>query len=377
MGPLNGIKVVELAGIGAGPFCAQMMADMGADIIRIDRKSTNGPKKNYKFDVMNRNRRSVALDLKNPVGVNTVLRLIDKADALIEGYRPGVAERLGIGPEVCLGRNAKLVYGRITGWGQDGPLSHAAGHDINFIALSGALHAIGYRNQPPVPSLNMLGDFGGGGMMLAFGIACGIIEAQKSGRGQVIDASMLEGTALMMNLFFGLKAAGEWTDERENNLLDGGAHFYRCYETSDRKWVAIASIEPQFYDLLLKLTGISDTEFLDNMNKHKWPQLIEKLSDVFRAKSRDEWCDILEGSDVCFAPVLSLEEVPDHPHNKARGSFIEVDGIVQAAPAPKFSRTKPDFPKSPPLIGEHNETALKDWGFSKIEVDELKRSCAI
>lgn len=377
MGPLSGIKIVELAGIGAGPFCAQMMADMGADIIRIDRKSTNGQQKKCKFDVMNRNRRSVALDLKNPAGVNTALRLIDKADALIEGFRPGVAERLGIGPEVCLERNAKLVYGRITGWGQDGPLSHAAGHDINFIALSGALHAIGYRNQPPVPPLNMLGDFGGGGMMLAFGIACGILEAQKSGMGQVIDASMLEGAALMMNLFFGLKAAGEWTEERENNLLDGGAHFYRCYETADRKWVAIASIEPQFYNLLLKLTGISDTEFIDNNNKQRWPELKEKLSDIFKNKSRNEWCNILEGSDVCFAPVLSLEEVAGHPHNKARESFIEVDGVVQAAPAPKFSRTQPDFPKPPPFIGEHNETALKDWGFSKMEVDELKRSCAI
>ena len=288
MGPLNGIKVIELAGIGAGPFCAQMMADMGADIIRIDRKGSDVQANSYKFDIMNRNRRSVAVDLKNPAGVNALLRLIDQADALIEGFRPGVTERLGIGPELCIERNPKLVYGRITGWGQDGPLSQAAGHDINFIALSGALHAIGYRNQPPVPPLNMLGDFGGGGMMLAFGIACGILEAQKSGRGQVIDASMLEGTALMMNLFFGFKAAGEWTDERQNNLLDGGAHFYRCYETSDGKWVAIASIEPQFYELLLKYVEISDSEFLDQMNKQKWPKLIEKLADIFKTKSRDE-----------------------------------------------------------------------------------------
>ncbi len=377
MGPLNGIKVIELAGIGAGPFCAQMMADMGADIIRIDRKGSDVLANSNKFDIMNRNRRSVAIDLKNPAGVNAVLRLIDQADALIEGFRPGVTERLGIGPEICIERNPKLVYGRITGWGQDGPLSHAAGHDINFIALSGALHAIGYRNQPPVPSLNMLGDFGGGGMMLAFGIACGILEAQKSGKGQVIDASMLEGTALMMNLFFGLMAAGEWTDERENNLLDGGAHFYRCYETSDGKWVAIASIEPQFYELLLKHAEISDHEFLDHMDKKKWPKFTEKLADIFKTKSRDEWCAIMEGSDVCFAPVLSMSEVADHPHNKDRKSFIEVDGILQATPAPKFSRTQPDLPTPPPIIGEHNETALRDWGFSEYEIDELKRSSAI
>ncbi|MDA3787866.1 MAG: CaiB/BaiF CoA-transferase family protein [Desulfobacula sp.] len=274
-------------------------------------------------------------------------------------------------------RNPKLVYGRITGWGQNGPLSQASGHDINFIALSGELRAFGHRNHRPVPPLKMLGDFGGGGMMLAFGTARGILKVRQSGKGQVVDASMLEGTVFMMNLILGLKAAGEWIEGRENNLLDGGAHFYLCYETSAGKWIAIASIEPQFYELLLKVVEISDPEFLDHMDKQKWPELSVKLEDIFKTKTRDEWCTIMEGSNVCFAPVLSMSEVADHPHNKARKTFIEIDGILQAAPAPKFSRTQPDLPTPPPIAGEHNKTALKGWGFSGYEIDGLQQCGAI
>ncbi|MHC4216082.1 MAG: CaiB/BaiF CoA transferase family protein [Planctomycetota bacterium] len=377
MGPLSGIKVVEIGSIGAGPFCAQMLADMGADIIRVDRQGAREDRNTNKYAVLNRGRRSVAVDLKNPKGVEAVLRLVEQADALVEGFRPGVAERLGIGPDVCLKCNPKLLYGRMTGWGQNGPLARMAGHDINYIALSGALHTFGSRSQPPIPPLNLLGDFGGGGMLLAFGIVCGILESQTSGKGQVVDASMLEGTALMMNLIYGFWASGLWSEQRENNLLDGAAHFYGCYETADGKWVAIGAIEPQFYKRLLKQLKISDPDFDNHEDKQKWPKLKAKFATVFKTKTRDEWCKIMEECDVCFTPVLSMSEVANHPQNKDRNSFIEVDGILQAAPAPKFSRTKPNIPEPPPTPGEHNETVLKDWGFSKAEINNLKKDAAI
>lgn len=376
MGPLKGMKVVEIGSIGPGPFCAQMLADMGADIIRIDRKG-QGAMVQDKYNVLHRGRRSVAIDLKSSDGVDAVLKLIEKADALIEGFRPGVTEKLGIGPVVSLKRNPKLVYGRMTGWGQDGPLAEAAGHDINYIALSGALHCIGKEGEPPPPPLNLIGDFGGGGMMLAFGIMCGLFEVQKSGKGQVVDASMVEGSAIMMNLFYGFLAAGGWSEAKGTNLLDGGAHFYQCYETLDQKWVSVGSIEPQFYALLLKHAGISDADFQNQMDMQKWPGFKNKLAEVFKQKTRDEWCEIMEGTDVCFAPVLSMSDAIRHPHNEARKSFIEIDGVLQPAPAPRFSRTKPDIPNPPPSSGEHNVSALKDWGFSMDEIEALKKAEAI
>ncbi|MCG8333730.1 MAG: CoA transferase [Proteobacteria bacterium] len=371
MGPLRGMRVVEIGSIGPGPFCAQMLADMGADIIRIDRKVSTENPLNSMFNTMLRSRRSVTVDLKKSEGVETVLRLIEKADALVEGFRPGVTERLGIGPVVSLKRNPKLIYGRMTGWGQTGPLSEAAGHDINYIALSGALHAIGHKGKEPVPPLNLVGDFGGGGMMLAFGIMCALFEAQQSGKGQVVDASMVEGSAAMLSMFYGMMAAGGWSDQRGTNLLDGGAHFYSTYETSDNKWIAVGAIEPQFYKLLLEKAEIIDPAFENQMDSSKWPELKEMLAAIFKTKTRDEWCDLLEGTDACFSPVLSFSEAARHPHNVARQSFVEVDGIKQPAPAPKFSRTKPEIQGPPPTPGQHNETALVDWGFDADEIRKL------
>lgn len=368
MGPLEGIKVVELAGIGPGPFCAMMLADMGADVIRIDRPSkvkaggtTAGA--NPRFDVLNRGRRSVALDLKDPKSIETVLKLCEQADALIEGFRPGVTERLGIGPEDCMARNPKLIYGRMTGWGQDGPYASVAGHDINYIALAGVLHSIGRRGEAPVPPMNLVGDFGGGGMFLAFGVVCGIFEAQRSGKGQVIDAAMVDGASLLMAPIYGLQQMGRWNgDERGVNLLDSGAHFYDVYETKDGKYISIGSIEPQFYAILVEKAGLDATAFADQHNRDKWPDFKDTIGAVFKSKTRDEWCEIMEHTDICFAPVLSMNEAHAHPHNAERGTFIEVEGLRQPGPAPRFSRTKPVVARPSPLPGEHNEEALKDWG---------------
>ncbi|MBA3028293.1 MAG: CoA transferase [Desulfobacteraceae bacterium] len=368
MGPLKGIKIIEIAGIGPGPFCAMMLADMGADIIRVDRKGNPGL---GKMDLLNRSRRSIAVDLKKPEAVELVLKLVEKADGIMEGFRPGVMEKLGLGPEVCLKRNPKIVFGRMTGWGQDGPLALAAGHDINYISIAGVLHAIGHAGGKPVPPLNLVGDFGGGGMFLAFGMVCGILEAAKSGKGQVVDAAMVDGAASLMTLMWGLKTMGMWTDERGVNLLDTGAHFYDAYETADGKYISIGSIEPQFYQLLLKLAKIDDPDFAYQQNREKWPELKEKITRIFKTKTREEWCKIMEGSDVCFAPVLSMEEALQHPHNIARSTFIEVDGVSQPAPAPRFSRTVAEISGPPPLAGEHNETALLDWGLSKDEIQSL------
>ncbi|MBU4317069.1 MAG: CoA transferase [Proteobacteria bacterium] len=368
MGPLKGIKIIEIAGIGPGPFCAMMLADMGADIIRVDRKGNPGL---GKMDLLNRSRRSIAVDLKKPEAVELILKLVEKADGIMEGFRPGVMEKLGLGPEVCLKRNPKIIFGRMTGWGQDGPLALAAGHDINYISIAGVLHAIGHAGGKPVPPLNLVGDFGGGGMLLAFGMVCGILEAARSGKGQVVDAAMVDGAASLMTLMWGLKAMGMWTDERGVNLLDSGAHFYDTYETADGKYISIGSIEPQFYQLLLKLAKIDDPDFAYQQNREKWPELKEKITRIFKTKTREEWCKIMEGSDVCFAPVLSMEEALQHPHNIARSTFIEVDGVSQPAPAPRFSRTIAEISGPPPLAGEHNETALLDWGLSKDEIQSL------
>ncbi len=368
MGPLTGFKIIELAGIGPGPFCGMMLADMGAEVIRVDRAGSSSRRN---IDVLNRGRKSIAVDLKSPAGKELVLKLCESADGLFEGFRPGVTERLGIGPDECLGRNEKLVYGRMTGWGQDGPMANAAGHDINYIALSGALGAIGNKGGKPVPPLNLVGDFGGGGMLLAFGMVCGMLEAQKSGKGQVVDSAMVDGAATLMSMFFTMRAAGIWKDERASNMLDGGAHFYDTYETSDGGYISLGSIEPQFYALLVEKAGLDAEDFSAQMDQSRWPEFKEKLAAVFKTKSRDEWCDIMEGSDVCFAPVLGLGEVADHPHNKARGTFVEMDGVVQPAPSPRFNRTEATLTHSSRIPGQDSREVLLAAGLSDSEVDQL------
>jgi alpha-methylacyl-CoA racemase len=378
-GPLSGIRIVEIAGIGPGPFCAMMLADLGAEVLRVDRAErarlprSEGPN----LDLLNRGRRSLAVDLKSPAGVEVVLRLVEKADALIEGFRPGVMERLGLGPDVCLARNPKLVFGRMTGWGQDGPLAKVAGHDLNYIALTGALHAIGRADSPPPPPLNLIGDFGGGGLMLAYGILAALLERARSGKGQVVDAAMVDGAAALMAIIFGAHASGWWRDERATNMLDGGAHFYDCYETKDGKYVSIGSIEPQFYAELLELTGLKGEALPHQMDRSAWPKLKERLTAIFKTKTRDEWCALMEGTDVCFAPVLSLAEAPEHPHIKARNTFVEVEGVRQPGPAPRFSRTPGVIERPPAHAGEHTDEALADWGFPSGDVAALRKSGAI
>lgn len=361
-GPLQGVRVVEFQGIGPGPFCAMLLSDMGADVVRIDRKGAHG---GAAFDVTSRGRRSVALDLKSATDIEIALALIGKADALIEGFRPGVMERLGLGPDVALGRNPRLVYGRMTGWGQTGPLASAAGHDINYIALTGALHAMGRAGAPPAPPLNLVGDFGGGALYLAMGICAALLHAEKTGAGQVIDCAMTDGAASLMAMFYGFRGAGMWSDARDANLLDGGAHFYDTYETKDGKWVAIGSIEPQFYALLLEKAGLAgDPAFAPQMDRARWPDLSKTLGTVIASKTRDEWCAAMEGTDVCFAPVLSLEEAPRHPHNVARETFTTVAGVVQPNIAPRFLRTPGAVQGPPPKPGAHTEEVLAEWGLT-------------
>ena len=367
-GPLNGLKVIEFAGIGPGPFCGMLLSDLGADVVRIDRKGGRG---GAKSDVTARGRRSVALDLKNPASIEACLKLVETADVLFEGFRPGVMERLGLGPDVVLKRNPKIVYGRMTGWGQTGPYANAAGHDMNYIAISGALHAIGLGDKP-IPPLNLVGDFGGGALYLAFGILAGVIHARSSGQGQVIDCAMSDGAASLMAMFYGFKASGMWTDNRRDNMLDGGAHFYDTYQCSDGKWISIGSIEPQFYALLLEKTGITDPAFQQQMDRAQWPALKAKLAEVIKTKSRDEWCAIMDATDVCFAPVLDLNETASHPHNAARQTFVEIEGVVQPAPAPRFSATPGAIQAPPPAVGAHNDEAFADWGFAAADVENLK-----
>ena len=379
-GPLHGYRVVEIAGIGPGPFAGMMLADMGAEVIRVDRASAaaGGDAVVPQPDLLARGRRSVAVDLKRPGGAEVVLRLAERADALVEGFRPGVAERLGIGPEDCRARNPRLVYGRMTGWGQDGPHAAAAGHDINYIALAGPLGAIGRAGEAPVPPLNLVGDFGGGGMLLAFGVACGLLEAARSGEGQVIDAAMVDGAALLMTMFHGMAAAGFWRPERGTNLLDSGAPFYDVYETADGGYVSVGSIEPQFYAELLRLAGLDAGQDLPaQMDREHWPAMKERIAAVFRGKTRDEWCALMAGSDVCFAPVLSMDEAPAHPHNAARRTFTEVAGVTQAAPAPRFSRTPGEISRPPARPGQHTGEALRDWGFSDSETARLREAAII
>ena len=370
MGPLNGFKIIELAGIGPGPFCGMMLADMGAEVIRVERigaaQATQAPK-----DVLTRSRRSIAVDLKSPEGVETVLRLVEKADGLIEGFRPGVTERLGLGPEHCQGRNPRLVYGRMTGWGQEGPMAQAAGHDINYIALAGALHAIGRPGERPVPPLNLVGDFGGGGMLLAYGMVCGLLEVTKSNQGQVIDAAMVDGTAALMTMFYSMSASGAFDTQRGTNLLDGGAHFYDTYETADGEHISIGSIEPQFYALLMEKAGLDPDYFQPQMERGRWVELKAKLTEVFLSKTQAQWCEIMEGSDVCFAPVLNLIDAAEHPHNKAREAYQTVGGMLQPSPAPRFSRTPAGAVQAPRVPGEDSADVLSDFGLSAEEIAAL------
>jgi len=378
-GPLAGVKVLELAGIGPGPFCCMMLADMGAEVVRIDRadKVKGGDPAKPPPDVLARGRRSIAVDLKQPDGVETVLKLVEQADVLVEGFRPGVTERLGLGPDVCAERNPGLVYGRMTGWGQEGPMAQAAGHDINYIALAGALDPIGRKGQPPTPPLNLVGDFGGGGMLLAFGIAAALVERATSGKGQVVDAAMVDGAATLMGFFFGMDAMGVWNKERGTNLLDTGAHFYDAYETSDGKYISIGSIEPQFYAELIEKSGLAGEELPHQMDQSQWPAFKERFEALFKQKTRDEWCEIMEGSDVCFAPVLSMSEAPNHPHNVHRETFVERQGLLQPSPAPRFGRSKPQLDRPPSHPGQHSAEVLESYGFAAAEIERLKDAKAI
>jgi alpha-methylacyl-CoA racemase len=373
-GPLAGIRIVEVAGIGPGPFCGMMLADMGAEVISVERSVNRAAP----YDPLQRNRHRIALDLKSTAGLQALLKLADRADAIFEGYRPGVAERLGFGPEVCLERNAGLVYGRMTGWGQSGPLATTAGHDINFIALSGALHAIGRGGDKPVPPLNLVGDFGGGGMLLAFGMVCALLEAQRSGKGQVVDAAMVDGSIALMAMCIGMRGAGLFADEVGSNFLSGAAHYYDTYATADGKFIAVGALEPQFYELLMEKAGLDREAFAagcmtaaQGHDAAAWADLKCKLAAVFRTRTRDEWCAVFEGTDACVAPVLSISEAPAHPHNIERGAFVDVAGSVQNAPAPRFSRTPAATPVAARSDREDIEALLGRWNCSEAEASAV------
>ena len=378
-GPLAGLKIVELAGIGPAPLCCSLMGDLGADVLRIDRNfdAGLGVPRDRRTDLLRRGRKSVSVDLKHSKGVETVMRLIETADVVVDPFRPGVTEKLGLGPDECFARNKKLIYARMTGWGQTGPLAHAAGHDLNYLSLTGIVHAIGSK-ELPAPPLNVVADMGGGAMSMALGILAGVYEARNSGEGQVVDISMTEGSAYLALGVYGMAAVGDYNHERMSNVLDGGAHFYRCYETKDNKFVSIASIEAKFYDLLLEKTGLKDDVNLpDQFDQSQWPAMSERLAAVFKTKTRDEWCEIMEGSDVCFAPVLTFNEAPDHPHNKARGTFVDVEGVAQPNPAPRFSRTPGSVKGAAPDVGADTREGLLSWGFDAGEVDALMEDKAI
>ena len=380
-GPLTGYRIIEIAGIGPGPFAAMLLADMGAEVVRVERAgAVRGPiPDGPHYDVLLRGRRNVAIDLKHPEGVEALLALVESADALIEGFRPGVMERLGIGPDVCRERNPKLVFGRMTGWGQQGPYAQAAGHDINYISLAGALAHFGRAGEPPVPPLNMVGDFGGGGMFLAYGVVCGLLEAQRSGQGQVVDTAMVDGTAVLMSMFWAFRSIGMHDENaRGTNLLDTGAHFYDVYRCSDGEYVSLGSIEPQFYAELLRLTGLDgDPQFTKQMDRAEWPALKNRLTELFAQRTRAEWCELMEETDVCFAPVLTMTEAAQHPHNVERNTFIDVAGTVQPAPAPRFSRTVPEVSRPPAHAGAHTVDVFADWGVSSAQIDAWTAAGAV
>jgi alpha-methylacyl-CoA racemase len=372
-GPLTGLKIVELGGIGPGPLAATLLSDLGADVVRIDRRipSGLGVPRPSRFDLLRRGRKSVAVDLKKPAGIELILSLIESADVLLDPFRPGTLEKLGLGPDACWRQNARLVYARMTGWGQSGPLSQAAGHDINYLALSGALHAIGPGGGKPVPPLNLLADMGGGGMFLAVGVLAAVYEASRSGKGQVVDVSMVEGVALLAAGNYGLQAAGLWKNEREANIIDGGAHFYATYETGDGRYISVGAIEAKFYQILLEKIGLADAELPEQMDQTQWPRMREMFAEIFASKTSTEWCELMEGSDACFAPVLRFDEAPSHAHNMERGSFIELDGVTQPGPAPRFSRTIATVDSPPPDLGMDTESALQDWGIETSRIDQL------
>ncbi|WP_194726301.1 CaiB/BaiF CoA transferase family protein [Noviherbaspirillum malthae] len=370
MGPLFGMKILELAGIGPSPLAAMLLADLGATVVRIDRPAESGlgierpPKYNFSL----RNRKSIALDLKSEAGRDLVLRLVEEADGLIEGFRPGVMEKLSLGPDICLARNPRLVYGRMTGWGQEGPLAKSAGHDLNYIAVTGVLDMIGRDGQPPTPPLNLVGDFGGGALYLAFGMLAAFIESKQSGNGQVVDAAIVDGVLSLALPLLGLHAAGQWNDSRGNNILDSGAYFYEVYKCADEKWISVAAIEKKFHDLLLQMLGLDASQYGDRFDRQNWNERKRLLADRFMTKTRDEWCTLFGDADVCVAPVLAIAEVAHHPHMKSREAFVEIDGIPQPAPAPRFSRSRPDRPVAPSIDKESLETALSEW----LAEDEIK-----
>ena len=379
MGPLQGLKIVEIGGIGPTPFCGMMLADMGADVTIVQRLSNQKTASKTidlsslgKFEIVNRGKRSITLDLKNPVAIEVVLRLIENTDALIEGFRPGVMERLGLGPDVCLKRNPKLIFGRMTGWGQQGPLAQAAGHDINYIALSGALYYSGHGNEPPFAPPTVVGDVGGGAMMLALGILAGLLNVRQTGSGQVIDAAITDGSALLTTLLQSLHQAGIWNNTRSDNLIDSASPWYDTYECADGHFVSIGSIEPQFYAQLLDLCGLrDDPDFSEQNKKSHWPGAKRKITAMFKTRTRDEWSELMEGTDVCFAPVLNFDEAASHAHNRARETFLEIDGVTQPAPAPRFSETPSQVGAPPPLPGSSTVAVLRELGFEGQEIDAM------
>ena len=378
-GPLSGYRIIEIAGIGPGPFAAMMLSDMGAEVIRVERTQAVRDGGSANWDVLQRNRRNIAIDLKSEAGRNALLQLVESSDALIEGFRPGVMERLGLSPETCMEHNPKLVFGRMTGWGQEGPYAQAAGHDINYISLAGSLAHFRRVGEAPVPPLNMVGDFGGGGMYLAFGVVCALLEAQRSGTGQVVDAAMVDGAASLMSMFWAFKAMGVFDENAPGtNILDTGAHFYDVYACSDGAYISIGAIEPQFYAELLRVTGLdTDAEFLRQGDQQNWPHLKERLTAIFASKTRAEWCALMEHTDICFAPVLTMSEAAAHPHNVQRETFVDFAGVVQPAPAPRFSRTKALITLPPSRPGQHTREILSDWGFDPMVIDSLFETGAV
>jgi alpha-methylacyl-CoA racemase len=378
-GPLAGIRIVELGGVGPAPFCCMLLADLGADIIRIDRPPgyDGGAPVEHRFNLLHRGRRSAALDLKKREATDAVLKLVRSADALIEGFRPGVAEKLGLGPDACLAVNPALVYGRMTGWGQDGPLAQAPGHDINYISLTGVLHSVGRAQGGPAIPLNLAGDFGGGSLYLALGVVSALLERQRSGKGQVIDAAMVDGSASLMTLFYGLRAGDYWRDERGVNRLDSGAPWYNVYETKDGRWLSLGSNEARFWRNTLALLDLREDEMPAQHDRAQWPAVHAIFAARFRTRTRDVWCALAQGREVCIAPVLSMAEAPDHPHLRARETFVENDGVMQPAPAPRFSRTPGAIQRPPPAPGENTDAVLADWGFTPDELSALREAGAI
>jgi len=376
MGPLHGVTILEIASLAPGPFCGMMLGDLGADVVKIDRVDAVVDGAHRPADVLNRGKRSIGIDLKNPVGVATLLTMVEQADGLIEGFRPGVTERLGVGPEPCLQRNRRLVYGRMTGWGQDGPLAQTAGHDINYIALSGALHPIGRPGEPPVPPLNLVGDFGGGGMLLAVGMVAGLYEAQRSGNGRVVDAAMIDGSALLTTMIHGMRAEGLWSDERGANLLDGGAPFYEAYETADGRFMAVGAIEPQFFAEFVRLLQL-DGELPPQLEQRTWPEMKQRIAARFKMRTRDEWESVFSGTDACVAPVLTFEEAPVHTHHRARHTFVDLEGVTQPAPAPRFGVEPAVVVGPPPAPGQHTDEILARFGFDDAKRDLLREQKAV